>query len=314
MNTEAVVVEDLVKVYPRRQGGSLTAVDSISFTVSQGEIFGFLGPNGAGKTTTLEIIEGLKSPTSGTVRVLGIDVASDPAAVRSRIGVQLQKEAFLKKLRLEELLTLFGSFYETRADPAELLARVGLVDKRKEEVEKLSGGQARRFAIAAALVNDPQVVFLDEPSSGLDPQARRHLWELILEIKRGGTSVVLTTHYMEEAEHLCDRVAIMDNGQIKAMDTPLALVRTLEAAYRISFTASGLDASEVAKIPGAGVVSTSTVAEGIRFDIDVKDPVVALPKLDSLLSRKASSADDLQISPSTLEEVFISLTGKDLRD
>ena len=225
--TEAIRVENLVKKF-----GSLVAVDDISFSVEQGEIFGILGPNGAGKTTTLEIIEGLQQPSDGRTSVLGMDSQRESLAVKERIGVQLQASAYFEYLTLTEILDLFGRFYSKRLSSPELLERVGLLDKAKSTISKLSGGQRQRFAIAATLINDPEVVFLDEPTAGLDPQARRNLWEFIQAIHRDGCTVVLTTHYMEEAQFLCRRVAIMDQAKIVAMDTPDNLIRSLAGALR----------------------------------------------------------------------------------
>lgn len=217
-----IVARDLRKSY-----GELQAVDGVSFEVSEGEVFGILGPNGAGKTTTLEMIEGMRPIDGGTATVDGIDVGSDPQAVKGRIGIQLQASAFFDELSLTELLVLFGHLYNTKTDAAQLLAEVELTDKAKSQVRTLSGGQKQRFSIAAALVNDPRVLFLDEPTTGLDPQARRHLWGLIAGLRERGHTVVLTTHYMEEAETLCDRVAVMDGGKIIAIDTPDGLIDAL---------------------------------------------------------------------------------------
>jgi ABC-2 type transport system ATP-binding protein len=207
--------------------GSKTTVKDISFTVKEGEVFGILGPNGAGKTTTLEMIEALRPIDGGTVILDGIDVQKDPARVKEIIGIQLQSTAFFDKLTLREQLKMFDGLYGETTDPDELLAEVQLTDKAKSYVEKLSGGQRQRFSIAAALINKPRVLFLDEPTTGLDPQARRNLWDLITAIKAKGITVVLTTHYMDEAELLCDRIAIMDNGEIVTIDTPNNLVKAL---------------------------------------------------------------------------------------
>src|SRR5215211_2679454 len=207
----AVQVRDLVKTYPKPDGGTLNAVDGVSFDVRRGEIFGFLGPNGAGKTTTLEILEGIRKPTSGEVRVLGVDPRRDLEKVKEIIGVQLQAASYFSLLTIEEILELFGSFYSKRHSVSELLETVELTDKRKAYVRQLSGGQQRRFSVAAALVNDPEVIFLDEPTTGLDPQMRRNLWELVRQLNQDeGKTIVITTHYMEEAELLADRVANID--------------------------------------------------------------------------------------------------------
>jgi ABC-2 type transport system ATP-binding protein len=217
-----IVVRDLRKRY-----GSLTAVDGVSFEVAEGEVFGILGPNGAGKTTTLEMTEGMRPIDSGHAIIDGVDVSRDPREVKRRIGIQLQSSAFFDELTLVELLDLFGHLYGRDVEPMTLLGMVDLVEKAKSQVRTLSGGQKQRFSIASALVNDPRVLFLDEPTTGLDPQARRHMWGLVRRIQEEGRTVVLTTHYMEEAEELCDRVAIMDGGRIIALDTPQALVDAL---------------------------------------------------------------------------------------
>ena len=210
---DVIVVEGLTKRY-----GDLTAVNDVSFTARRGEILGIVGPNGAGKTTTLECIEGLRTPTSGRIQVLGMSAGS--TGVKERIGVQLQANSYFDHLTLTETLELFGRFYKRKLSPAHLLARVNLGDRARTTVRKLSGGQQQRFSLAATLVNDPDVVILDEPSSGLDPQARRDLWDLARDINADGRTILLTTHYMEEAEHLCDRVAVMDHGRIVALDSP----------------------------------------------------------------------------------------------
>lgn len=222
MSKSIITVRDLTKRY-----GKQTTVAGISFDVHEGEVFGILGPNGAGKTTTLEMIEALRPIDGGSVIVDGIDVSTQPSKVKEIIGIQLQTTAFFDKLNLREQLRMFASLYGESAHPDELLESVQLAEKAKEYVENLSGGQRQRFSIAAALVNKPRVLFLDEPTTGLDPQARRNLWDLIRTIKSEGITVVLTTHYMDEAELLCDRIAIMDNGKILTIDTPKKLVKDL---------------------------------------------------------------------------------------
>jgi len=217
-----IEVDRLVKRY-----GDVTAVDGISFTVEPGEIFGMLGPNGAGKTTTVEVMEGLRPLEGGTVRVAGIDVTADPYGVKERIGVQLQSTAFQQHLSCAETVEMFAACYRRRVDALALLREVDLVDKARAMNETLSGGQRQRLSIATALVNEPKVLFLDEPTTGLDPQARRHLWDLVRRIRDRGTTVFLTTHYMEEAEILCDRVAIMDRGKILRLDAPRTLIGAL---------------------------------------------------------------------------------------
>ncbi len=217
-----IVVEDLRKRY-----GDVQAVDGVSFQVARGEVFALLGPNGSGKTTTVEIIEGMRSADSGRATVGGIDVGKNPKAVKQLIGVQLQSSAFFEHLRLAEVLKMLGSIYGVSVDPEPLLKAVDLEQRRSASFRTLSGGQKQRFAIAASLVNNPDVIFLDEPTTGLDPQARRRMWDLVLTWKAERRTVVLTTHYMEEAEELCDRVAVMDSGRIIAMDPPGALIDDL---------------------------------------------------------------------------------------
>ncbi|MFN9595984.1 MAG: ABC transporter ATP-binding protein [Bacteroidota bacterium] len=219
-----ITVKDLVKEY-----GPLRAVDGISFEVMEGEIFGLLGPNGAGKTTTLEIIETLREPTSGTVTVCGLSIRKEADAIKQQIGVQLQAAGYYPSLTLIELIRLFAGLYNRDVNAEEILGKVSLTDKSKAKYKELSGGQKQRFSIATTLINQPRVVFLDEPTTGLDPQARRNLWDLIRDIRAKGTTVVITTHYMDEAEQLCDRVAIVEKGKVIAIDTPDALIDKLVA-------------------------------------------------------------------------------------
>jgi ABC-2 type transport system ATP-binding protein len=223
MNKAPIIsVQHLVKNY-----GSFEAVKGISFEVEEGEIFGLLGPNGAGKSTTLEIIETLREKTSGKIVVKGIDIDKDPSSIKQMIGVQLQTAGFYPNLNLTELINLFAGLYQSVIDPMSLLEKVNLVDKAKAKYKELSGGQKQRFSIATTLINRPAIIFLDEPTTGLDPQARRNLWDLIKEIRANGTTVIITTHYMDEAEILCDRVAIIDAGKIIAINTPHGLIDEL---------------------------------------------------------------------------------------
>lgn len=219
---EIISVNNLVKKYD-----DFTAVNGINFNVSQGEIFGLLGPNGAGKTTTVEILEGLRSPSSGFAEIDGIDVAKNTKAVKKIIGVQLQECSFFDKLNLLEIIEMFSVFYSSKPNIENILDKVGLLEKRKSYYKTLSGGQKQRLSIAVALVNDPKVLFLDEPTTGLDPQARRNMWELIEDIRNSGKTIIITTHYMEEAEKLCDRVAIIDAGQIVTINSPKNLIKEL---------------------------------------------------------------------------------------
>lgn len=225
MKKTIISVKNLVKNY-----GSFEAVKSISFDVMEGEIFGLLGPNGAGKSTTLEIIETLRQKTSGEVIVDGLNLDKEPGSIKKIIGVQLQASGFYPGLNLLELITLFSGLYNQQAEPMELLKLVNLADKAKNKYKEMSGGQKQRFSIATTLINKPKIVFLDEPTTGLDPQARRNLWELIKDIRQKGTTVIITTHYMDEAEQLCDRIAIMDEGKIIAMASPDKMIDDLVAS------------------------------------------------------------------------------------
>ncbi len=221
MNT-IITVKDLVKNY-----SAFNAVKGISFDVYEGEIFGLLGPNGAGKSTTLEIIETLRQKTSGQITVCGLDLDKEPDAIKKQIGVQLQTSGYYPGLTLVELINLFGGLYNEDVNPVELLRLVNLTDKAKSKFKELSGGQKQRFSIATTLINKPKIIFLDEPTTGLDPQARRNLWDLIKNIRAKGTTVIITTHYMDEAEQLCDRIAIMDEGKIISLDSPDKMIDDL---------------------------------------------------------------------------------------
>ncbi|MEX2459002.1 MAG: ABC transporter ATP-binding protein [Actinomycetota bacterium] len=311
----AVEVRDLVKTFPAPGGGELRAVDGVSFTVNRGEVFGFLGPNGAGKTTTLEIIEGLQTPSSGRTFVLGMDSQRDRSRMKERIGVQLQAGAYFDYLTLEEILDLFGSFYPRRVAPQELLDKVGLLEKRKALVRELSGGQAQRFSIVASMVNDPEVVFLDEPTTGLDPQARRNLWDFISWIRQEeGKTVVLTTHYMEEAQVLADRVAIIDLGVIQALDTPIGLIQQLPTAYRIRLEATRrVDVRALKRLPGVAEVAESPNGS-YRYELSVARAQESLTPLMDLVKERGIELNDVQVTPATLEDVFLSTTGRSLRE
>ena len=304
---KVISVESLNKRF-----GELAAVDDISFSVRRGEVFGILGPNGAGKTTTLECIEGLQEPSSGRISVLGTEVARDPNTVKERIGVQLQASAYFDYLTLTEILELFGRFYSRRVPPAKLLSTVGLEDKANTTVGKLSGGQQQRFTIAATLVNDPEVVFLDEPTAGLDPQARRNLWDFVQSINSQGRTIVLTTHYMEEAEFLCDRVAIMDQGRIVTLDTPTNLVRSLPVPYEVR-------ASTFNEFSSNGLADLDCVTEVLDdqnqgFRLRSSDAASTMPALMDWVAKNDIKLTHLEVTPANLEDVFLSLTGRALRD
>ncbi|HSM52459.1 MAG TPA: ABC transporter ATP-binding protein, partial [Thermoanaerobaculia bacterium] len=247
----ALACRGLVKRY-----GALVAVDGLDLAVARGECFGLLGPNGAGKTTTVEIFEGLLAPDAGEVEVLGERWRGEGQALRTRLGIQLQETKLPEKLQVREVVTLFRSFYPAGLEPAEALARVGLAEKARAWVRTLSGGQKQRLSLACALVGDPELLFLDEPSTGLDPASRRQIWEIVEDLKRRGRTVLLTTHYMEEAARLCDRVAIVDRGRKLAEGTPAALVASLGAEHVVEVEADGeLSAAALAALPGVeGVV------------------------------------------------------------
>jgi ABC-2 type transport system ATP-binding protein len=300
-----IVVRDLRKSY-----GALNAVDGVSFEVQSGEFFAILGPNGAGKTTTLEILEGLREPDSGTVEVLGQPPWPRNPALLPRIGVQLQASSFFEKLTAREQMRTFASLYgvgPARAD--EMLDIVGLTEQAQTRAEKLSGGQAQRLSIACALVHDPELVFLDEPTGALDPQARRNLWDLLRQINADGRTVVLTTHHMDEAETLCDRVAIMDRGRILQAGPPAALVRGLDTPIRVSVE-SGLladgQAAELAVAAGGG--ADDVTDDGVSLTIATRDPAVVLA---GLADRRALGG--LRVQGTTLEDVFLQLTGREYR-
>jgi ABC-2 type transport system ATP-binding protein len=248
-----ITVKDLVKDY-----GQFRAVKGISFEVNEGEIFGLLGPNGAGKSTSLEIIETLRTKTSGTVMVDGLDLDKDPNEIKKIIGVQLQTSGYYPGLNLLQLIELFCGLYNRNVDPMELLEQVNLKDKAKAKVKELSGGQKQRFSVATTLINQPRIIFLDEPTTGLDPQARRSLWELIRTIRDKGTTIIITTHYMDEAEYLCDRVAIIDKGEIIAMDTPDKLIDDL--------VASGFERPREMKMANLEDVFIHLTGHGLRED------------------------------------------------
>ncbi len=306
-NDDVVVVDDLVHSY-----GSVQAVRGVSFRVRRGEVFGIVGPNGAGKTTTLEIIEGLTRPTSGSVHVLGIDVVQRPREVKERIGVQLQASAYHDYLTLYEILDIFGGLYRRRLPPGELLSWVELNDKRNAQVRHLSGGLKQRFSIIAAMVNDPDVVFLDEPTTGLDPRARRSLWELVQQLHALGKTIVLTTHYMEEAEALCDRIAIMDEGRIVALDSPAALIRALPVSSMVRVRARR-PLPELAEPPFATIGLDP--ADGAHvYEMPTSDSFAALSALLERLAGRGADVADIEVKPATLEDVFLALTGKRLEE
>ncbi|MES9540840.1 MULTISPECIES: ABC transporter ATP-binding protein [unclassified Actinomadura] len=289
----------------RKRYGDVQAVDGVTFAVEEGEFFGILGPNGAGKTTTLEIIEGLRRADEGDLTVLGLPPWPRNSKLLPRIGVQLQASSFFERLTAREQLRTFGSLYGVPAKKADaMLELVGLDDKADTRVEKLSGGQAQRLSIACALVHDPELVFLDEPTAALDPQARRNLWDVLRSINTDGRTIVLTTHYMDEAEILCDRVAIMDSGRILRLGPPAVLVRGLAAPARISVASGVLAVEDARLLPGADEADD----DGVSLTISTRDPsavVAAMAAKDALTG--------VQIRGATLEDVFLELTGREYR-
>ncbi len=297
----AITVRDVHKAY-----GDTRAVDGVSFDVSDGEFFGILGPNGAGKTTTLEIIEGLRKPDSGEVRLLGVSPWPRNKSLLPRIGVQLQASSFFDRLTAREQIRTWAALYgvvPSKAD--EMLEVVGLTDKANTQIQKLSGGQAQRLSIACALAHGPDVVFLDEPTSGLDPQARRNLWDLLRGINNQGRTVVLTTHYLDEAELLCDRVAIMDHGKILEIGPPASLVRGLDAPTRIT-----VESGVIAEIEARKLFADADISDdGVSLSFATRN---AAPVLATLAERNALRG--LSVRGATLEDVFLNLTGREYRD
>ena len=301
---DIVSVQDLRKSY-----GDLHAVDGISFSVEDGEIFGLVGPNGAGKTTTWEILEGLRHADGGELRVAGFDVRRERRRLRSVIGVQLQATALFERLTVREILEVFGGMYPKRLPPEKLLGIVNLEEKADAWTEKLSGGQKQRLAVALALVNDPAIVFLDEPTTGLDPQARRSLWDVIADLRETGKTVMLTTHYMEEAERLCDRVGVMDRGKILALDRPSQLVRDLDQRDAVEFAANG-DASEFGRLPG---VEEMSVEDGL-VTLYTRQLERTLTAVFEFARARGMSVENFRVRNPSLEDVFLQLTGRRIRE
>jgi len=297
----------------RKSYGDVVAVDGLDLTVGPGECFGLLGPNGAGKTTTIEICEGLTVPDSGEVVILGRRWGRDDRALRELLGISLQETQFSEKLTVAETVQLFRSFYRRGPDPAGVIELVQLTEKAGSRVGQLSGGQRQRLALACALVGDPELLFLDEPTTGLDPQSRRQLWELIEAFRAGGRAILLTTHYMEEAERLCDRVAIIDHGRVIAEGTPRELIASLGAEHVLEFALTGgvsLDVSALAGLPGVGSVGRQ---DG-TWRLQVSELHQAMPGLLGELRRQGAQLSELRTHSATLEDVFVSLTGRQLRD
>jgi ABC-2 type transport system ATP-binding protein len=302
----ALRVRSLRKRYPK-----VVAVDDVDLDVWRGEVFGLLGPNGAGKTTTLEIVEGLTPADAGEVQVLGLDLREHGREVRSRFGVQLQSTSLYNKITPREALDLYGSYYPKRRSTADLLELIQLGDKADTYHVTLSGGQQQRLALGLALVNDPELVFLDEPTTGLDPQARRSLWEVVRRMKAEGRTVILTTHYMEEAEALCDRLAIMDHGRILTVGTPLGLIQELNMPSVVELAFDGIP-PEVA--PFVRRLGHPVEVRGGLWEIPSKDPKTLLPSLLDAAEAEKVPFQQIHVRRPTLEDVFLHRTGRSLRE
>jgi ABC-2 type transport system ATP-binding protein len=301
----------------RKTFADVVAVDCLDLDVARGECFGLLGPNGAGKTTTMEICEGLTIPDAGAVKLLGLNWQTGTSELRQCIGIQLQETQFPDKLKVEEALRLFRSFYRHGISVEESIQTAQLEEKRSSRIGGLSGGQKQRLAMACALVGDPELLFLDEPTTGLDPQARRHLWDLVDRLKQTGRTIILTTHYMEEAERLCDRVGIMDHGRIIALGTPQQLIASLGGEHIVEFAvtchASGkgdVNAEPLKAIPG---IQSHRVDAGVH-QLSVTELHVAVPRIFAALSEQGLHLTEFRTHSATLEDVFVGLTGRNLRD
>src|SRR5712664_3989360 len=306
MTTSILQVENLVKRY-----GDVEAVRGVSFNVEEGEVFGLLGPNGAGKTTTVEILEGLRNPDGGSVRVCGLDPQTNSRELKHEIGASLQATALPDKLRVMEALRLFAGFYKRRRDPEELLKRFGLEEKRNAYYSKLSGGQKQRLALAMALVNDPRVLFFDEPTAGLDPQVRREIYDIIEELRRERKTILMTTHYIEEAERLCDRVAIVDHGKVIALGTPRELKAHSGGTTPIEVRLSKPESNGTLRNLD-GVVDARDV-DG-TYVLHTQRPPQAIVSIVKHLEAQGNELISLEIATPSLEDVFIEMTGRRLRD
>ncbi len=306
MSGTALRIQGLRKAFPK-----VVAVDGVDLEVARGEVFGLLGPNGAGKTTTLEMIEGLTVPDAGEIEVLGHSWARDGRAIRARIGVQLQSTSLFNKIKVREALDLYASYYPKARSAGELLELVQLQDKAEAYHITLSGGQQQRLALALALVNDPELVFLDEPTTGLDPQARRGLWDIVRRMKAEGRTVLLTTHYMDEAEALCDRLAIMDHGKVIASGTPASLIARLAipSVVELAFEGAAPDPAAFAARLGEAVERRADL-----WEIPTRDPKALLPRLLEAAEAAGLPYQQVHVRRATLEDVFLHQTGRSLRD
>jgi ABC-2 type transport system ATP-binding protein len=298
----------------RKAYKDVVAVDGVDLDVSSGECFGLLGPNGAGKTTTIEICEGLLAADAGAVEILGLTWQSDAPQLRQRLGVQLQETQLSEKLTVEETLRLFRSFYHRGPAIPEIISMVQLDEKRTARIGALSGGQKQRLAVACALVGDPDLLFLDEPTTGLDPQARRKLWEMIESLRSAGRTIILTTHYMEEAERLCERVGIMDHGHIIALGTPRELISSIGVEHMVEFAVGdGVPALVLGQLEQLDGVKAARREDG-SYQLQVTELHRAVPALLADLERRRIAVTELRTHSATLEDVFVSITGRHLRD
>jgi len=309
----AISCRQLVKRYDGKP--PVEAVRGVDLEVGRGECFGLLGPNGAGKTTTMEILEGLLSATSADeMQILGLQWGQDDDALRQRIGISLQETRLADKLTVRETVTLFRSFYTHGIEPDEAIARVSLQEKSGALIEKLSGGQRQRLAVACAIIGDPELLFLDEPTTGLDPHSRRELWEIIREFRSSGRTVLLTTHYMDEAERLCDRVAVVDHGQVIALGTPVELIARLGGQHIVDFSlvenGKPVSDEELQRLPSVQTVRRDNGS----ISLSVAEPHIALPGLMNHLQQTEREFATLTTRHATLEDVFVTLTGRHLRD
>jgi ABC-2 type transport system ATP-binding protein len=307
-SSSALLLLDLRKSY-----GDVTAVDGLNLEVKRGECFGLLGPNGAGKTTTIEICEGLTSPDSGTVQMLGLTWRDQAAELRQRIRVQLQETQFPEKLTVEEILRLFRSFFHRGLTIEHSIQMAQLEEKQKARVGGLSGGQKQRLAMACALVGDPELLFLDEPTTGLDPQSRRNLWDLVDQLRMAGRTIVLTTHYMDEAERLCDRVAVMDQGRVIALGTPDELIASVGGEQIVEFAIAASAPFKPATLMEISGVQSHRLDGGLH-QLSVSELHTAVPRIFECLAAEGLELSEFRMHSATLEDVFVALTGRNLRD